>query len=50
MNPRAYDISMLIGIGTCTAGDFMLQGAGAALVMFGCLLMATTAYSAFLSR
>lgn len=49
MNPRIYDLSMLVGILCCVASAWMLAGAAVAIGVGGLLLMISTVIGAILS-
>lgn len=49
MDRRIYDASMLVGLAACSAGAWLLGGAAAALLAGGALLIAITAFGAFVA-
>lgn len=49
MNPKIYDITILIGIALCVASAWILAGAAAAMGIGGALLIVSTIASAALS-
>ena len=49
MTPLVYNLSMLTGLGLCTAGVALVAGIGPALLAAGGGLIALTIYSATLA-